>query len=58
MQPIKEITMHLTIELPEELVAEIQGVTEKQDIKEFVEKAIIDKLMVEQCRSQEQTVNP
>jgi len=58
MQPIKKITMHLTIELPEELVAEIQGVTEKQDIKEFVEKAIIDKLMVEQCRSQEQTVNP
>ena len=50
--------MHLIIELPEELVAEIQGVTEKQDIKEFVEKAIIDKLMVEQCRSQEQTVNP
>ncbi|MEY3879908.1 MAG: hypothetical protein RIQ94_703 [Pseudomonadota bacterium] len=57
MQPIKKITMQLTIELPDELVAEIQRVTGKQDIKEFVEKAIMDRLMVEQCTSQEQTVN-
>jgi Arc/MetJ family transcription regulator len=49
--------MQLTIELPDELVAEIQRVTGKQDIKEFVEKAIMDRLMVEQCTSQEQTVN-
>ncbi len=49
--------MHLTIELPDELVTEIQNVIGEQGIKEFVEKAIIDRLMVEQCTSQEQAVN-
>lgn len=47
--------MHLTIELPDELVTEIQNVIGKQDIKEFIEKAIIDRLMAEQCSSQEQS---
>jgi hypothetical protein len=49
--------MHLTIELPEELVAEIQCVLEAQSIKEWVETAIINRLKGEQCMSQEQIVN-
>jgi len=49
--------MQLTVELPDKLVAEIQRVTEEQNIKAFVEKAIIDRLMVEQYTSQEQSLN-
>jgi hypothetical protein len=49
--------MHLTIELPEELVAEIQCVLDAQSIKEWVETAIIKGLIGEPCMSQEQRVN-
>ena len=43
--------MHLTIELPEELVVEIQCVLNAQSI------IIINRLIGEQCMSQGQRVN-
>ena len=44
--------MQLIIDLPDELVTEIQTIIGKQDISEFVEQAIIDRLKVEQCQPQ------
>jgi hypothetical protein len=51
MQLRREI-MQLVIELPDELVSEIQVIIGKQDITEFVEQAIIDMLNTEQCQPQ------